>query len=617
MKTVNPQKLAARKQKALKLIQQGKAAEALSIAEQVCRQNRNDAESHYILGAAYGELKRYEEAAARFRACIELQPNVFAAYLNLGQACTGLNDISAAESAYRHALSLQPGNLFVQVRLAGILAEQGDLAGAEAMLLDALAAEPESAEALDTLGDIYRNRKEYNKAIDFYERALRIQPNLLESTFQLGNCLFQLGQTDRAVLYYQQVASLEPRNVAAHVHLGHCFKQNGEPAKARMAYQDALKIEPGNLTAIAGIIDLYEREGAFDAAYELLLPLVRRGDIEVELATAFVRLCHRYNACDEAVDYARNVLKSPQIADEDIIRLEYTLGRKFDQTGDFDAAFEHYRRANEQSHQDFDSHAHAAFINELIRTYNWQFFTQAPRATVRSGCPVFIIGMPRSGTSLTEQILASHPRVYGAGELTDIGDAALSIAGYPHAMKNIEQKQLDLIANGYLAHLRRLSPGAARITDKQPSNFLHLGLIALAFPDARIIHCTRNPVDNCLSIYFQAFSDAHRYANNLGHIGHYYRQYEMLMQHIKGLCGLPIMEVPYEALVHRQEEMTRKLLNFLDLEWSEHCLEFYKNERFVATPSYDQVRESIYTRAIGRWKNYEKHLQLLLDALER
>lgn len=614
--------VAVHKQRAVKLMTQGKLQAAREIASKLCRKNKNDAESQYILGSIYGEMKRYDDAIRHFEACLKLQPDAFVTHFSLGRAYAALKNYTASEAAYRHALKLQPGDIQTQIWLAIVLAEQGNLTDAEKILLTVLQTHPTEAEALDVLGDIHYQKQQFRDAINYYEKALDIAPDRIDSSYYYGNSLLRLGLTDKAVSLFQHVAKLDPDNVSAYVHIGHCLKQNGEPDQARNAYEQALQIEPDNLTATVGIIDLCEREAEFEAAYELLTHQIQRGEDEVDLATAFVRLCHRFNSCDEAIEYALKVLKNSNIPELDLSRLEYALGKKFDKMGEFDTAFSHYQRANILSQQSFDPDAHRVFIDSLINTYSWQFFTQVPRASVHSSRPVFIVGMPRSGTSLTEQILASHPDVFGAGELTGIGDAIQAIGKngqqlqYPLNMKDINSESLDEIAEQYLKHINSLSSTALRVTDKNPTNFLHLGLIALAFPEARIIHCTREPLDNCLSIYFQGFSVANPYATNLEHIGLYYRQYDKFMRHIKGVLEIPVLDVAYEDLVSNQEGMTRKLLEFIDLDWDEKCMDFYKNKRFVATPSYEQVRESIYTHAVGRWNNYEKHLKPLLNVLK-
>jgi len=613
--------LAAQKQRAVKLMKQGKLPAAESVAAKLCKKNKNDAEAHYILGSIYGGMKRYQDAAVCFKTCTKLQPDAVVGHLNLGQAYAALKKYQASELAYRKALALKPGDPDVQVRLAIALAEQGNFSEAKTMLLKLLQKQPRLVDALDVLGDIYYQTEQFQDAIKYYKDALSIAPDRVDSNYYLGNSCFRLGLDDKALYYFQNVINLDPDNISARIHIGHCFKQNGESDKARKAYEEALKIAPGTMAATVGIIDLCEREGAFETAYELLLPQIKNSKENVDLATTFVRLCHRFGNCDEAIEYAQKTLDKENISDQDISRLEYALGRRFDKMGDFETAFSHYNRANLISRQPFDINEHRLFIDALIQVYSWQFFTQSPRAKIRSDRPVFIVGMPRSGTSLVEQILASHPEVFGAGELTDVGDAVqfINAAGqlqYPSNMKDISSDILDDIAGRYLEHINALSSTARRITDKQPINFLHLGLIALLFPDARIIHCTRNPMDNCLSIYFQGFSEANRYATDLEHIGAYYREYLRFMQHITSLIDMPVLNVSYEELVNNQEEVTRNMLAFIDLDWDQQCLNFHKNRRFVATPSYDQVRETIYTNAIDRWKNYEKHLKPLIDSLK-
>jgi hypothetical protein len=223
---------------------------------------------------------------------------------------------------------------------------------------------------------------------------------------------------------------------------------------------------------------------------------------------------------------------------------------------------------------------------------------------------------------LTEQILASHPQVFGGGELMDVGYMVEELPtlvgekpGYPYNLSKVNPAVLNGFAKKYLDHLAKLNPDAARVTDKMPQNFLHLGLIALTFPDARIIHCVRDPLDTCLSIYFQNFNEAHTYANSLENIGSYYRQYEKLMQHYKGILDIPLLEVSYEELIANQEQVSRQLVDFSGLDWDDRCLQFSNTRRFVATSSYHQVRENIYSSSVGRWRHYEKHIGPLLDTL--
>ena len=247
-----------------------------------------------------------------------------------------------------------------------------------------------------------------------------------------------------------------------------------------------------------------------------------------------------------------------------------------------------------------------------------------PRSANRSKLPVFIVGMPRSGTSLVEQILASHPQVCGAGELEDAHGMTVTLAtmlggkiAYPACLTSAKRRHLDELAQRYLAKLSKFSRTAMRVTDKMPHNFMALGLIELLFPGAHIIHCKRDPVDTCLSIYGLEFNTNHPYADNLEHLGAYYLEYLRLMEHWKTVLSVPILEVQYEELVADQEGVSRQMVEFCGLPWDVRCLNFHQAERVVTTHSYDQVRRPIYKQSVARWKNYESHLAPLIAALSQ
>jgi hypothetical protein len=230
--------------------------------------------------------------------------------------------------------------------------------------------------------------------------------------------------------------------------------------------------------------------------------------------------------------------------------------------------------------------------------------------------------MPRSGTTLVEAILASHPQVHGAGELDDVFLMrqelhAASDAGkpYPYCLESVSAQTLDQVAGRHLARLEALAPGAARVTDKMPQNFLNLGMIDLLFPGARVIHCARSPLDTCLSIYFQQFMQHHVYASDLENIGLYYREYRRLMHHWRAALRIPMIEVNYEDLTEHPEASIRRLLDFCGLPWDDRCLRHHETGRVAKTFSYSQVRQPIYQTSVARWKRYEKHLDPLIRTL--
>jgi hypothetical protein len=291
----------------------------------------------------------------------------------------------------------------------------------------------------------------------------------------------------------------------------------------------------------------------------------------------------------------------------------------------FDEAFARYAQANNlfrewraQAGERFDHDALRCRIETAVETFTPDFFSRKRGWGNNSELPVFIVGMPRSGTTLVEQICASHPAVFGAGELPDITRLWVALArGGAAPADGWQRHRIAQAADAYLEHLRLLGPSAMRVTDKMPGNVYHLGLIAVLFPRARIILCRRDPRDTCLSCYFQWFPSSRLlYTYNLADCARQYLQTERLVAHWRNVLPLPMLEMQYEELVADQETQSRRLIDFLGLPWDPACLEFHKTRRTVTTASVWQVRQPMYSRSVGRWRNYEKHLRPLLDVLE-
>ena len=294
----------------------------------------------------------------------------------------------------------------------------------------------------------------------------------------------------------------------------------------------------------------------------------------------------------------------------------------YDSAREYDLAFTHYQQANAAKRWQFDAEQHRADTDNFIALHSPEFMAGLPRASIRSARPIFVVGMMRSGTTLTEQILASHPAVFGAGELPDIVEMANSLPAtlntdipYPQCMALLTQAKLDELAQRYLERLAEFSADASRVVDKAPVNFRHLGLIELMFPDAHVIHCLRDPRDSCLSMYFTDFVHSHEYSSDLANLGSFYRDYRRVTRHWRNISKIPLLEVQYEELVAEPEATIRRIVAFCGLEWDDRCLNFHKSKRYINTPSYDQVRQPIYKKSAGRWKNYARHLEPLIEAL--
>jgi hypothetical protein len=277
-----------------------------------------------------------------------------------------------------------------------------------------------------------------------------------------------------------------------------------------------------------------------------------------------------------------------------------------------------------------DQYNHNRFVqstSSTIEAYTTEFFARTNLIGSESQRPIFIIGMPRSGTTLVEQILSSHPLVYGGGELETINHIVFNellkdvkrddqLPSYSKQLERLDQHGAERLCDLYLAHISELAGDEPRVTDKMPGNFFHLGLIALLFPQARIIHCRRQPFDLCLSCYFQNFVGPHYYAWNLENLGRYYQQYMRLMDHWRATLPIALLEVDYEEIVDDQEGVSRRLIDHCGLPWDEGCLDFHQNQRRVETASKWQVRQPIYRRSVDRWKNYEQFLGPLKQGLD-
>jgi len=302
--------------------------------------------------------------------------------------------------------------------------------------------------------------------------------------------------------------------------------------------------------------------------------------------------------------------------------LNFALAKAFNDCGHWDRAFDHYHRGNRLADVAFDPAASLAYVKAMIDTFTPEMLAARSSFGRESSRPVFIVGMPRSGTTLVEQIVASHPQVTGAGELDDLRVLGFEVPSlskspqpYPRCMADIDRQLATGLADRYLARLHAIDPNARRVTDKMPQNFLYLGLIGMLLPEARVIHCRRHPLDVCLSCYFVNFTQRLSFAYDLNSLGVYYRHYEMLMDHWRRVRPAAMLEVDYEGLVADQEGVSRRLIEFCGLDWHPACLSFHKNRRPVETASSWQVRRPIYSGSVQRWKHYEKYLDPLKEAL--
>lgn len=604
------------------LCENGDFTAARDLLEQLAELGPPDQEAHFLMGSVHGQLGQFDRAIHHYRQAAALAPATALPQLALGKAYARTGQLAEAEAAFKNCLTLQPEHTAALLELARIYLQKNRSPEAEQLVLRAQEIEPESEDALLLLGKIHFIRHKPELAKNCLSRVLGSNPDNAEAHYQLGCLLYNQGQVDEAEHHLVTALQLNPDYLDAHRDLGYLHLSMNRTQDALRAFEYVLSIQPYNLDAIAGMAKLLDQSGELQKARDLLLPHIRSGAMHVDIGIAFANICHHSGECELAVEHLQKLLKSGQNAAISSEKIHFALGKLFDRLENYDMAFSHFKTANDLKPDTFNHIEHIACIDKLIRFCDWNFFVQSPRSTQTSDRPIFIVGMPRSGTTLTEQILASHPDVYGAGEIITFPNIIMQLPTstrsglpYPDNLKVLTTESLDSLAAGYLQELAKLNNTTRRITDKTLVNFLYLGLISLMFPKARIIHCIRDPRDTCLSIYFQNFDESHNYATRLENLGVYYNQYKRIMQHWKSLLDIPILEVRYEELVGNQEAVSRQLIEFAGLEWDERVLRFYDSKRSVVTASYDQVRQKIYTRSTRRWKNYESHIEPLVKAL--
>ena len=577
------------------------------------------AEVHNNLGNVLLQLGQIDAAAASYRRALEIKPNFAQAHSNLGNALRTLGRSGEALVSYRRALEIKPNFADAHNNLGNALLQLRQVDEAVKSYRKALEIKPDFADAHSNLGNALRDLGQLHEALASYRRALEIRPEVPEAHNNLGNVLLDLMQLDEAAACYQRALALRPDYAHAHTALGMVLRQQGRTAEAEASCRRALAIEPHSAEGLAFVAEIHADRGQFAAADELFRTALAI-DPDLPAAWAGIARYHRMSGDDACWLEAAQRLAGKGLPVRHEINLRYAIGKYFDDVKDYAQAFDSYRLANELAKRygaRHDPQQMTRLVDRITVSYDQQWLTQSRTQTLHSERPVFIVGMPRSGTTLAEQILASHPAVFGAGELPFWNDVS---PGYePSTLEGTgSASRLSGLAGEYLRQLADLSTDALRVVDKMPTNYLNLGLIHAALPNARIVHMRRNPIDTCLSIFFQNFSISHAYANDLEDLAQYYTEYLRVMAHWH--ATLPegtILDVSYEALVDDPEASSRKMLEFVGLSWDPRCLDFHRTDRTVITPSKWQVRQKISKSSAGRWRNYESFVGPLLRLMPR
>ena len=593
--------------------QVGKNDQAVKLVEQAIKLNPGTADFYITCAEAYRAQGQHGLAIERLQQALALRPDFAGAHLNLGNVYQDMGDLAAAAEHFQQAIRLEPAFPIAHNNLGTVLKDTGR--GQESLDCFSKAVElmPGYFEAHNNRGNALFNLGRLDEAIASYQQALQLNPGYAEAHSNLGNALKQLGRAGEALIHYERAISIKPDFAMAYCNLGTALDDLGRPEEAITRYEQALAHQPDYAEAhnnLGNALDETGRQADAIAHYERAIA------IRPDYAEAHRNLA-RLDPGAERVTALQQLLEMPGLSELDTIHCHFALGSILHEGEQFERAFEHYLKGNalKRGSIEFDARAVSDYVDELVAAYSATRLQEAAPLGSDSELPVFIVGMPRSGTSLVEQIVASHPQVYGAGELHYLvqveEDIRARFAGsdpYPRCMAGFDQALAQEFANQYLQRLERFASDALRITDKLPGNFFRVGLIKTLFPGARIIHCQRNAMDTCISNFLNYFSFGNEYAFDLEELGRYYLEYERLMAHWQQVVPTGMLTVRYEELVMGQEEVSRQIIDFLGLEWDERCLDFHKNTRAVNSFSSRQVRRPVYREAMDRWKQYETQL---------
>ena len=583
------------------------------------------AEAHGNMGNVLRDQNRLAEAIAYYRRALELKPELAEAHNDLGVTFKEQGKFAEAAACYRRALKLKPNLVVAHNNLGVALKELGEMDDAVACYRRALELKPDYAEACNNLGVVFTEQGKLDQAVAACRRAIELNANYAEALSNLAAALKEQGKLDEALACWQQARELKPESAELHSNLGVALLERGKLDEARACWRRALELKPDFVEAHVSLGNISEESGDFPGAEEAFRAALRQNS---HFALAHYKLAEvlggRLPEKDLAAQY--RLLDEAALTETQRVLLHFGLANVLDARGKYSEAAEHLARGNamqlilrRKRGMEYDVEQHVALAAAIVDVFKPDFFARVRDFGLESELPVFVVGLPRSGTTLIEQILASHSQVFGAGEIKLVDDTMNALGGKGvnpiEGVRQLNRQTAQHLASQHLERLQALNPASLRIVNKMPDNYLYLGLLACLFPRAKFIHCRRDLRDVAVSCWMTHFREI-RWTNDQTHIASRFHEYQRIMEHWRRVLPVPLLEVDYEETVVDLEGVARMLLAWCGLEWEPQCLQFHQTKRPVRTASVVQVRKPVFTTSVGRWKHYEHSLGLLFARLE-
>jgi tetratricopeptide (TPR) repeat protein len=630
-------------------------------AERVCREAlvdfSEDPNLLTLLGAIHRKQQHLEEAEAVLRRVVESHPGYAKAHEELGTVLLMAHRPADARASLERAVELDGRLQSAALKLSGVLAELGEteaartslektlerdpalkslaeaaehfvanrLEDAEKAYRAVLARRPEHIDALRGLANVAKALLQYRDAVALLRRTVELAPDFAAAWSELGTVLIELDEYDEAIASLRRAAHLEPGSPSHQLNLGGALARAGHQTAAIEAYERALSLDPARPGIHVALGNALKTVGCHEQA---IASYRRAIELRPELAEAYWSLSNlktfRFTASEIAA--MEELLARPDLPSEPRVQLSFALGHAYESLRNYDCAFGHFQRGNTErrTRENYDPVQTELVNDRILSLFTAEFLSAHAGSGDPDPAPIFIVGLPRSGSTLIEQILASHSMVEGTQELPSLGRVIQTTArgrrdalAYPEALREATPQTWSELGRRYLDHTRRYRRGAPRFIDKMPNNFPSVGLLHLILPNARIIDARRRPLDACVSCYKQLFAQGQSFTYDFMELGEYYLQYLKMMDHWDRVLPGRVLRVHYEDVVADLEAQARRMLQYCGLDWEDACLRFHETPRAVRTASSEQVRRPIYADSIGSWRRYAGHLDLLATTLGR